>query len=824
MSRILVITYWSYREPLIQNYTLPYIRMMLEVLPEGSRIRLVTMEKKGERLGVAEENEVTDELAEQGIDWHPERYVPFGLLAAFRWGRVILKWVFRGVRGEFDGVHAWGTPPGGPACWIAGWSGKPLVIDSFEPHAESMIEAGQWKKGGVANHALIFFEKLQARRANAVIAVSPTMEAYSWSRYRGFHETFSVKPACIDRDLMKQRVQLYKDLPPNTKGRVVPIYAGKFGGIYLEEETFDMIRASYDEWGDELLMLLLTDLPRSRVEEWMAEKDIPSQVLYQEWVSPEAVPAYMAKAHFALNPVRPLPSKRHCTSIKDGEYWSMGLPVLIPEGIGEDSSIIKRKGIGVLLDKGLGSENIRESIRQMRSLIEEKDHPSLKDQIRRTAVEERGFERAHKAYQEVYGQNRKKTPFKVLLIAYYTHDDPVLHSALLDYFKGLASKTEICSFLLTFENAPLDQEEAEAISAEWIDEGIYWEHLSSKEREVKSLQKGSDFLRGIRSAKRMVRDYGIDLVYSEGFPSAIIGHHVAKAKKLPHVVHTYEPHSDYMAEAGIWSRKGWEYSITRSYERKVGRDASLLITGTQRMKDRNDHLSEKDKVMRIPSSVDLSFFSFSEEGRKNVREKYGIPSDALVLTYLGKLGGMYYEEELFELFNAFCEGLPERDPYFLIYTGMDKKEVWEIAERSAVDVRRVIVDRLQREEVPDHLSAADLGLSGVRQTPSKAYCSPIKHGEYWGCGLPLLVFRGVSEDDELVEKEGSGIVVEGTKKEDLQKAVTDTQELLQLEALKLRDRCRKTAEKERSLKKARDGLREHLPKLALRNETAGKDA
>ena len=43
---ILVLTYWSYSDALIQAYTLPYLRIMLRVLPPGSKVHLVTLEKQ----------------------------------------------------------------------------------------------------------------------------------------------------------------------------------------------------------------------------------------------------------------------------------------------------------------------------------------------------------------------------------------------------------------------------------------------------------------------------------------------------------------------------------------------------------------------------------------------------------------------------------------------------------------------------------------------------------------------------------------------------------------------------------------------------------
>ncbi len=822
MKRVLVITYWSYREPLVQNYTLPYIHLMLKILPKGSRISLITMEKPEQRLGGEQKREEVRKLANKGIDWTSGRYDRFGLSAAFRWGSVILRWVLKG-RGEkgFDAVHAWGTPAGGPAYWIARWSGTPLIIDSFEPHAESMVEAGQWKSGSVAHRFLLFLEKLQARGAEAVLGVSPTMEAYSWNRYRALHPSFFVKPACVDLQSFDEQAAEHKDISLGTDGKVVGIYAGKFGGIYLEEEVFDIIRVAYEEWGDQLFFILLTDLTPEKVLEWMDLKGIPSHVIHCRWAEPEKVPAYLAKAHFALNPVRPLPSKRHCTSIKDGEYWASGLPVMIPEGVGEDHRIIREKGIGVVLDRRLDDPSIRKGVKEMRGVLEEGGR-ELRERIRRTAREERGFERAEKAYRKIYGGTLGERPLTVLLIAYYEHDDPVFHSALLDYFKGLAPKTELRSLLITFGDE-LQPEVKERIEAEWVTEGIYWEHIPSKEQDLKLVQKGSDFLKGVQKGKKMARSYKADLIYSEGFPSAILGHHVANATGLPHVTHTFEPHADYMVEAGIWSAKGWECRVNRSYERKVGRSADLLITGTERMRERIRSIPPKGEVLRLPSCVDLSMFRFSSEGRKEVRERYGIPPVSLVLTYLGKLGGMYYDRELFDLFRTFCEDYPEQDPRFMIFTGMPREEVRELAEKAGVDPTRIVIEKLRREDVPKYLSAGDVGLSGVRQTPSKAYCSPIKHGEYWGCGLPLLIFRGVSEDDQLVENEGSGVVIEGADIASYRKAVAKTRELMKEDPDLLRDRCRNTAEKERSLEKAREVLRTTLPSIGKKQQqSSGK--
>lgn len=822
MKRILVITYWSIREPLIQNYTLPYLRLIRLFLEEGGRILLLTMEKPEQDLSDEEKECRKAELLDEGVEWVPERYRPFGLRAAWNWSGLIRKWGRKGKEGAFDAVHAWGTPAGAPAHRIAKRSGKPLILDSFEPHAESMLEVGQWKRKGLAFHTLFRLEKAQARAADAVIAVSQGMKYYSWDRYQAVHSSFEVKPACVDGEEVCRKAQQYSTGLPDTEGKVVGVYAGKFGGIYLEKGIFDLIRAAQEEWGHRFLMILLTDLPKEKGRAWMNRKGVNEELVHQEWVDPDRVPSYLALADFAINPVRSVPSKRYCTSIKDGEYWAMGLPVMIPEGVADDAGIIKKERTGVVLHE-LSYETMRQGMKEMRAILEDENLPAIKERIRSIAEEERGFDRALNAYRKIYGEASylKKTR-TILLVAYYRHNDPVFQSALLDYFKNFPEKERFRFLLLTFEEGREEQQEVEALQKEWLAHEIYWERVCTGRRGGRAGRKVRDLLTGIRKGRRLVREQQVDLVYSEGFPSAIIGHHIASSHSLPHIVHTYEPHAEYMREAGIWSGKSLEYRITQYYEQLLRKEADVLITGTYRMVNEVKAGGGTAEFLRIPSCVDLHHFQYSPSDRTRIREEYGIPEDAFLLVYLGKLGGMYYDQELFQLFAVLREELMEKEPYFLVLTGDPVEEVLGYAQEAGVDKGKLRIEHVSRDQVPAHLSAADLALSGVRQSPSKAYCSPIKHGEYWACGLPILIFRGVSEDDERVENEACGVVIERPDHDAYRQAVREVSALLDEEMGTIRARCRKLAEKERSLERARYLLKSTFEELIPQKENGHK--
>ena len=125
-------------------------------------------------------------------------------------------------------------------------------------------------------------------------------------------------------------------------------------------------------------------------------------MIVTRFVPHQEVPRYLGLADFALTPVKPVPTKRYCTPIKDGEYWAMGLPVVIPANISDDSDIIEREGIGAVL-KRLDAESYRAALDIMESLLAmPKDQ--LRKKIRDVAIRYRSYAIAEEVYRLVYNR------------------------------------------------------------------------------------------------------------------------------------------------------------------------------------------------------------------------------------------------------------------------------------------------------------------------------------------------------------------------------------------------------------------------------------
>src|SRR5690606_3757703 len=90
----------------------------------------------------------------------------------------------------------------------------------------------------------------------------------------------------------------------------------------------------------------------------------------------------------------------------------------------------------------------------------------------------------------------------------------------------------------------------------------------------------------------------------------------------------------------------------------------------------------------------------------------------------------------------------------------DHESVLRMINSRKLQATNFFIKTLSRNEISKYLSASDFGLVPVRQNPSKRFCSPIKDGEYWACGLPIIIPTGISDDYLFAEEYKIGIVIE----------------------------------------------------------------
>lgn len=400
-NNILVLTYWSYNDALIQTYTLPYVRMMAEAVGPESRVFLLTLDK----------------MPPQGTDVLPPNcihlsvpYQPVGRKGVIMWIRTL--WMLKRLihREKIETLHCWCTPAGMIGYILSKLTGRKLIIDSYEPHAEAMVENGSWKRDGRLFRLLFRFEKLQSKRAVALIAATEGMRDYALKKYGVSTGSFYVKPACVDLELFsfsnRKKPELLHEL--GLENKLICVYAGKFGGIYLDREVFAFFAAAQQFWGDRFHALLLTNHDHLEVENWCRETNFDSSAMTLRFVRHQDIADYMGLADFGITPVKPVPTKRYCTPIKNGEYWALGLPVVTTPGISDDSEIIAANKIGCILAE-LSPDGYAKTLAELNELLEAYTIEAHYQRIRPIAERYRNFESARAIYRELYGKPESVT-------------------------------------------------------------------------------------------------------------------------------------------------------------------------------------------------------------------------------------------------------------------------------------------------------------------------------------------------------------------------------------------------------------------------------
>lgn len=410
-NSILVLTHWSFQDALIQTYTLPYVRMIRKKIAPERKLILVTFEQEHLKMDPLFQKQQELLLSQSGIELLTLKYSKMNLSFPFRVTGYFSKLLSTIRNNKVGIIHAWCTPAGSFGYLLSKLTGCKLVIDSYEPHAEAMVENKTWSRESFRFKLLFYLEKKLSRHAKVLISATAGMREYAERKYNFKVKNFLVKPACVDLSDFSLQRKKNKNLTAqlNLENKIVAVYAGKFGGIYLTKEVFELLKTAENKWGENFRALLLTNHHQEEIRRWAKEAGFPSDKIICKFVYHHEVNDYMGLADFAITPVKPVPTKRYCSPIKDGEYWALGLPVIITKDISDDSSIIETENIGAVL-KELNESGYKSAIDKIDTLL--KEGPSLPIRISSIAKKYRSMEIAEGVYDKVYATDFFKSTEK----------------------------------------------------------------------------------------------------------------------------------------------------------------------------------------------------------------------------------------------------------------------------------------------------------------------------------------------------------------------------------------------------------------------------
>ncbi|WP_242916352.1 glycosyltransferase family 4 protein [Pontibacter liquoris] len=342
---------------------------------------------------------------------------------------------------------------------------------------------------------------------------------------------------------------------------------------------------------------------------------------------------------------------------------------------------------------------------------------------------------------------------KLMLLNYWGLDDPLTQATTLLHSQALKQMRQIDKVVLvTIERE--NREKQEFTSTYY---GPCYQ-LYSKGRGMNLLTKAGDFIRFPKELQRIARKERIDTIVAVGTLAGSLALGVSKALHIPIYITFFEPHAAYMLDTGVWKEYDPRYIFQKRWERMQASQAAGLITVSEQYKAHLMALlpNRTDQVQVVRNGVDGKTFAYNQSDRTAVRERLGLPEASLTGIYVGKYGDLYYKQEAFAIYKQCFDSIPGFR--LLILSPQSENEILDQLQQHQIDSNKVYIACVPHQHVPQYLSAADFAFATIKAHPSARFCSPVKIGEYWASGLPVLLTEGVGDDSEIIRNEGGGAV------------------------------------------------------------------
>jgi len=352
----------------------------------------------------------------------------------------------------------------------------------------------------------------------------------------------------------------------------------------------------------------------------------------------------------------------------------------------------------------------------------------------------------------------------VLYITYDGLTDPLGRSQVLPYLFGLAERGHRITILSCEKPERMDRD-GERIRQLCGQARIDWVPLKYHKQPL-ILSSMIDAAALKRAAVRLHRAGPFDLVHCRSYIPARAGLALKRkfGAKFLFDMRGFWP--DEKIEGDNWNLANPLYRAAYRYFKRLesrllrGADhiVSLTEAGKTQLLTRPELATDPAPITVIPCCVDFDHFPLATEvSREKARQRLGIAANTPVLAYLGSLGSWYMGDEMLDFFGVYLSR--HQDARFLFVTPDKPDSIRAAATARGIDPERLIIRAASREEVPQLMSAADLGIFFIEPVFSKTASSPTKMGEMLALGLPLVTNGGVGDVEALVNDLGCGVAI-----------------------------------------------------------------
>lgn len=271
---------------------------------------------------------------------------------------------------------------------------------------------------------------------------------------------------------------------------------------------------------------------------------------------------------------------------------------------------------------------------------------------------------------------------------------------------------------------------------------------------IKLKKKLSGFETSIPVSKtrlNYVRDFKPDVIHVETeWGMGLCGVSIAKMLKIPLVYTMHTMYDEYIYYVAPRPLVKTVKKLSHGYMRVFANRANAITGPSEKCSEYLSSAGVKIPVNVIPNPVELDDFNperFDPAEKKAIREKLGIPQDAFLVVFVGRLGREKSIDLLIDYWHQSVK--PEENMYLLIIGGGPEEEVLraQIAERNCGN-RVIMSGRVEHPDLPPYLLASDIYV-----TASLSDTNSISMLEGMAAGLPVLQRRDPINADQIKDGE-----------------------------------------------------------------------
>ena len=386
----------------------------------------------------------------------------------------------------------------------------------------------------------------------------------------------------------------------------------------------------------------------------------------------------------------------------------------------------------------------------------------------------------------------------VLYVSYNGLLEPILDSQAIPYMRRLNAESGVKFILFTFEKKKdivelgpqrirQKKEQLRAVGIEWA-----WAIYHKKPHILAKLM---DLACGCATVVFLLCTRKISGIHVRTAIAGIISVLPGKFARKKILFDMRASLSDEAIGVRLVKEGGFKHFLLKVVEKYLVlfSDAIIVLTNKHYNHLFGGLLSGKPKKVEIiPCCVDLDRFKII--ARDNDADRIG-DKKGLKFMYLGKIGPLYFIDEMIDCFNILREDFP--DSRIMFATQEKPQNILGICFNKGLDAKYVDIRKPDFSEIPNLIADSDCGIFFIN--PKKKFASfPIKLGEFLSCGIPVLINSGIGDTQELVEKYRVGVVVKGFSRDFYKNASLQFRELI-AGSEDLSDRCRMAAQRELSL-------------------------